>query len=528
MSQADRIRQFVLDRYVSPARAKGESKITIRAGDVHRAMGLANRMPAVCNAIGGNRFEDIARATLINRTGPANGANVYFEFRLTAAPSPAQHAVSPRPPSFTQRVMEGIKRFTQKLKPQAHEAKSEVARPPPAQTRNDLDFANTIVLVSCVRRKLPDPAPARSLYTSTWFWKTRDIVEASGARWFVLSALYGLVAPDAEIAPYDHTLNTLGVAARHEWATDVLRKLIPEIETAGVKRVVMFAGDRYREFLVEPLQSRGIKVEVPMEGLRIGEQLAWLSEHYPNPNIRMSRVADLKRFYALLDLLNQRLGGTRTLATFDSFRDWPERGVYLFFEPSEARKESGAGPRVVRVGTHALRTDSPSTLRQRLGQHRGYASGGGSHRGSIFRQLVGEALLARGGLLPCNSWGVEGDAAKASAALGIDREALATAEAPVEQAVSRYIAGMPFLWLDVNDEPGPNSLRGAIERNAIALLSNCGRAPLDPPSLGWLGYSSDRPLVRCSGLWNQHHVEEIHDPRFLDALANMIERTGSE
>jgi hypothetical protein len=41
----------------------------------------------------------------------------------------------------------------------------------------------------------------------------------------------------------------------------------------------MFAGQRYREFLVEPLQRRGIKVEVPMANLALGEQLAWLSEH---------------------------------------------------------------------------------------------------------------------------------------------------------------------------------------------------------------------------------------------------------
>jgi hypothetical protein len=121
--------------------------------------------------------------------------------------------------------------------------------------------------------------------------------------------------------------------------------------------------------------------------------------------------------------------------------------------------------------------------------------------------------------------GVKGDAARASAALSIGREALATAEAPVEQAVSRCIAVMPFLWLDINDEPGPNSLRGAIEHNAIALLSNHGRTPLDPPSPGWLGHSSDRPLVRGSGLWNQRHVEETHDPMFLDVFEKMIERT---
>jgi hypothetical protein len=237
----------------------------------------------------------------------------------------------------------------------------------------------------------------------------------------------------------------------------------------------------------------------------------------------MSRLADLIRFYYLVDLLEQRLGGMRTPATFESVRDWPHRGVYLFFEPSEVRQESGNGLRVVRIGTHALTAGSRSTLRQRLGQHRGHASRGGNHRGSIFRLLIGQSLMARGDVPHCSSWGVKGDASKASAALGIGREALATAEAPVEQAVSRYIAVMPFLWLDINDEPGPDSLRGAIERNAIALLSNHDREPLDRPSPGWLGHFSDRPLVRGSGLWNQRHVEETHDPMFLETLEKMIE-----
>jgi len=40
----------------------------------------------------------------------------------------------------------------------------------------------------------------------------------------------------------------------------------------------MFAGHRYREFLVEPLLRHGMIVDAPMAGLRRGEQLAWLSE----------------------------------------------------------------------------------------------------------------------------------------------------------------------------------------------------------------------------------------------------------
>lgn len=57
----------------------------------------------------------------------------------------------------------------------------------------------------------------------------------------------------------------------------VLEKLLPEV--VGAKRVVMFAGHRYREFLIEPLERRGAKVEMPMAHLARGEQLAWLLEH---------------------------------------------------------------------------------------------------------------------------------------------------------------------------------------------------------------------------------------------------------
>jgi len=120
---------------------------------------------------------------------------------------------------------------------------------------------------------------------------------------------------------------------------------------------------------------------------------------------------------------------------------------------------------------------------------------------------------------------VKGDAAKASVALNISRDTLAAAEAPVERAVTNCLANMPFLWLDVDDEPGPDSVRGFLERSAIALLSNHERPAVDPPSPGWLGHSSDRPLVRGSGLWNQRHVQETHDTKFLDDFEMMIERT---
>lgn len=82
VSQADHIRKYALEHYVVPARRRGIEEVTIRAGDVHHEMALASAMPAVCSAIGSLKFEALASATLTGRSGPTNGANVFFRFRL--------------------------------------------------------------------------------------------------------------------------------------------------------------------------------------------------------------------------------------------------------------------------------------------------------------------------------------------------------------------------------------------------------------------------------------------------------------
>ena len=133
-----------------------------------------------------------------------------------------------------------------------------------------------IHLLSCVGQKQPLPAPARDLYISSWFCKARSYTESTGRPWFVLSAKHGLVHPDELISPYDLTLNTMPVAGRRQWAGRVLTQLEPHL--GGVGSVVFLAGQRYREFLEPSLRSRGLVVSVPMEGLRIGEQLRWLTK----------------------------------------------------------------------------------------------------------------------------------------------------------------------------------------------------------------------------------------------------------
>jgi hypothetical protein len=139
--------------------------------------------------------------------------------------------------------------------------------------------------------------------------------------------------------------------------------------------------------------------------------------------------------------------------------------------------------------------------------------------------IVGSAVKRSRRNKSPSSWGVAADPGAAARKLGIDRAVLLAAEAALEEEVSRYIRAMPFLWLPIDDPPGTDSLRGYIERNAIALLSNyCGPA-LDPPSATWLGRYSDRERVRRSGLWNSNHVDGHYAPEFLEALRQLVDAT---
>lgn len=139
----------------------------------------------------------------------------------------------------------------------------------------------TVYLVSCVSQKRERACEARDLYVSELFRKARRYVETSGCPWFVLSAEHGLLAPDQVIAPYERTLNKMGVADRRMWAERVAAQLAETVPDPS--QVVLLAGERYREFLARLLEGRDVAVSVPMQGLRIGEQLRWLGQHSASP-----------------------------------------------------------------------------------------------------------------------------------------------------------------------------------------------------------------------------------------------------
>ena len=221
----------------------------------------------------------------------------------------------------------------------------------------------------------------------------------------------------------------------------------------------------------------------------------------------------LEDFYKALADLHKRLSGGRMLKDCDGSMAWPERGVYFFFEAGETRPNPPNRPRVTRVGTHALKARSKSTLWGRLKQHQGSRDGGGNHRGSVFRKHAGRALIARDGMTQgAERWGKESNAPRD----------IRDAEREHEGKVSAYLGNMNLLWVSVPDAPGESSLRGVIERGAIALLS---AAPEHDQRSAWLGNHADRDEIRRSGLWNVRHVGEPPEADFLTSFRRAIVET---
>jgi len=128
------------------------------------------------------------------------------------------------------------------------------------------------------------------LYCSQLFNKRVDYAELNGLRWAVLSAKYGVWFPTIGLKPYDMTFADLNQAEIAAWHIGCASRLIEELwepfnekqadepMKPGEFTIEIHAGADYCHPLSEILQSVGIKVELPLKGLGIGEQLAWYSQ----------------------------------------------------------------------------------------------------------------------------------------------------------------------------------------------------------------------------------------------------------
>lgn len=366
-----------------------------------------------------------------------------------------------------------------------------------------------IFVIGCGRHKKKKPTPAKDLYTSDRFKRSKSIASNVGSSFFVLSAKHGLLQPDQLVEPYDVDICTLDAEIKSQWARKVLEALS---DLSNGAKIILLAENNYAHPLLLLASDLKYEIEIvcPFFDLNPEHIPIWLEQAE-----RISaRIKDLKRLYSCIDAARE--GGLTFKFSELSNRKLPKRGVYIFLDPREYNFLK-TGPRIVRIGTHAVSSESKSTLRTRLRSHFGQIDGGGNHRGSIFRLHVGRALLESQKLgFQNTTWG---DGQHASAEI---REK----ETKLEQEVSGYLSNLEVFIIPIDDEPSKDSLRAHVETQLIALCTESFEA-IDGAAIDWLGkFSPMLPIVK-SGLWNLRDVSKKYKPNNLgsvDYIISMQER----
>lgn len=108
----------------------------------------------------------------------------------------------------------------------------------------------------------------------------RTYAETHHDDWWILSAKHGLLAPDGPpIDPYDETLTTASKANQRAWSQQVASQLADEGLLTEETTLVFHAGRDYYAELLPLIEDTDVTVEIPTEGLQIGDTLAWYNEH---------------------------------------------------------------------------------------------------------------------------------------------------------------------------------------------------------------------------------------------------------
>jgi hypothetical protein len=156
-----------------------------------------------------------------------------------------------------------------------------------------------LMLIGCSKTKKPIPAgitrmnwvTPEQLYGSQLFAKRVKNATERGIPWAALSARYGVWHPATMLKPYDMTFSHMNAAEKAAWHVGVAMRLVEHLwepfnqektdDAIKPKQLTIeiHAGSEYCDPLADILRAVGINVELPCEGLGIGEQLSL----YSNP-----------------------------------------------------------------------------------------------------------------------------------------------------------------------------------------------------------------------------------------------------
>lgn len=135
----------------------------------------------------------------------------------------------------------------------------------------------TYALIACTKDKHDGPLPARELYAKSRLFQAayQYAKKVRGVQTvYILSAKYHLLHEIEKISKYEKTLNNMNQNSRREWAGEVLEQMREFGMDLKKDYFIILAGKPYREFLLPHMDQ----YEIPMEGLKMGQQKRWLNE----------------------------------------------------------------------------------------------------------------------------------------------------------------------------------------------------------------------------------------------------------
>ena len=157
-----------------------------------------------------------------------------------------------------------------------------------------------VILIGCSAKKADRSRMAQDLYVSPMFKMRKAYAQSQyPARWGILSARFGVLAPGQIKRPYDQTIDQTLRCERlwsyfWAWGYSGIKMLVNGTSTPMTKKsggswtpkghtvFELHTGKRYVQAFERLLSELGygdaFSIETPLEGLFIGQQRAWYAK----------------------------------------------------------------------------------------------------------------------------------------------------------------------------------------------------------------------------------------------------------
>ena len=137
--------------------------------------------------------------------------------------------------------------------------------------------SEVLVIVPCGLSKISDknpnagPTPAKDAYQGSPFKLNRQYAESFGNKWVILSAKYGFILPDFEIAgPYEVTFKR---KASKPVTANILKRQILQLSLNSFDVLIGLGGKEYHEAMIATFCDSNVHLQFSFAGLPIGKAM---------------------------------------------------------------------------------------------------------------------------------------------------------------------------------------------------------------------------------------------------------------